>query len=265
MRAAAVVGARNEEIYIRSCLRGLIGEGLGVVLIDHGSEDATVRIAREFLGRGLLDIVPMPWRGTFSMQALLRLKEEVIAGLDHDWVLHIDADEWPMTPDAGESLLDFIAAADRDGYNCVNFDEFCFLPLAGDCYREDHKDRMRDYYFFEPQWPRLMRGWKRGTGLSPVASGGHVLRGGDVRRCPESLVLRHYLVLSDDHAVRKYVGRRFAQDELDRGHHHSRTMITATNCRVRGSEAMRRLPEPSARTFDRSAPVARHYWEWPLA
>ena len=48
----AIVCARDEAVQIRRCLAGLIAEGFEVVLLDHGSTDATRSIAEDFLGQG---------------------------------------------------------------------------------------------------------------------------------------------------------------------------------------------------------------------
>jgi glycosyltransferase involved in cell wall biosynthesis len=266
MKSAALLCARNEALHIESCLRDLLREGLEVVLIDHQSEDDTVERARRFLGRGLLAIESMPWRGRFSLAAQLRRKREIAAALDHDWVLHVDADEGPCSPREGETLTQALARADAAGATCVNFDEFVFLPASGERFEgTDYRRLMLGYYFYEPSRPRLLRAWRRDAGLDNVSGGGHLLRGGPVRIFAESFPLRHYICLSEAHARAKYLGRRYSRIERWRGWHANRVGIDEAALRLRPSPALRRLPDPDSRDFDRSRPADRHFWEWPPA
>ena len=80
-----VVLTRDEEVNIARCLAS-VGWAAQVVVIDSGSADQTVPLARS-LGA---DVVEQPWLG-FSAQRefALRLPE-----IRHDWVYFVDADEW---------------------------------------------------------------------------------------------------------------------------------------------------------------------------
>ncbi|MGH3202264.1 MAG: glycosyltransferase, partial [Streptosporangiaceae bacterium] len=82
---SVVVLAQDEEPNIRRCLASLAWASQ-VVVVDSGSADATMPIARS-LGA---EVVQQPWLG-FSAQRefALRLPE-----LRHDWVYFVDADEW---------------------------------------------------------------------------------------------------------------------------------------------------------------------------
>src|SRR5205085_2698369 len=151
MKTAAVICARNEEAHIERVIEDAIAEGLDVVLIDHSSTDATVPLASRFIGRGLLRIERLPWTGRFSLREQLEAKRQVFEALDHDWLLHLDADEWACAPEEGETLIEGLAKADAAGANCVNFDEFVFITEPGeDVYGMDYKRRLTRYYFLEP-------------------------------------------------------------------------------------------------------------------
>jgi glycosyltransferase involved in cell wall biosynthesis len=262
VRVVAILCARNEEIHIRSALTDLIGEGLDVVLIDHDSEDRTVAIAREFAGRGLLGIERLPWTGRFSLAEQLEAKRRVVETVDHDWIVHVDADEWLSAPDAGQTLADGLSAVNAAGYNCVNFDELVFLPRPGeDRYREDYRQHLTRYYFFQPSYPRLMRAWKNRAGLENCAHAGHVLSG-PLRLFPRDFPLRHYIALSEPHAERKYVNRRFDDAELAQGWHRNRLSATKETLCFPGDERMRVLPHWSSKEYDVSEPSSEHFWEW---
>jgi len=60
----------------------------------------------------------------------------------------------------------------------------------------------------------------------------------------------------------KYLGRQFAPEDLAKGWHGNRATISAENLRVAERPELRRLPYPSSRAFDTSAPVRTHFWEW---
>lgn len=269
MKTLAIVTARNEALHIGRCLRNLIEEGLDVVLIDHDSVDDTRSIATAFLGRGLLRIETLPWKGYFSLTEQLHAKQAIIEWATHPWVAHFDADEWPRAATPFRTLGEGIAEADRLGYNSINFHEFVFLPRPGqDFCSPNYARRMTSYYFFEPSYPRLNRIWKRDTGLSNADTGGHQLTGGERRLFPHDFHLRHYIVLNEEQAFRKYLGRTFSREDLGRGWHHNRLSITPEALRryFRGETGragqLRQLGDATDNDFDTSNPQTKHFWEW---
>lgn len=264
MRAAAVLCVRNEAVHVAAALGDLIADGLDVVLIDHDSTDETVAVARPFLGRGLLAIERLPWTGSFSIRDQLDAKHRVVEGLDHDWILHADADEWHSTPLPGRTLLEGLREADEAGFNAVAFREFVFVPRRGeDLYRPDYRRRALRYYYFRPEYPYVVRAWKHRSGLDNREYAGHALTG-PMRLFPYEFLMRHYVALSEAHAARKYVGRRFSESELARGFHFDRVGLTAESLRFPADDApnMRTLDRWSSKSFDTSYPVLEHYWRW---
>jgi hypothetical protein len=263
-RVAAVMAVANEEVHIESALRDLIGEGIEVVLIDHDSDDRTIALARPFLGHGLLSIEQLPWNGSFSIVEQLEAKQSVIDRLEHDWIVHVDADEWLSSPEPGQTLLDGLREADEAGYNAVHFNEFVFVPRPGeDLYAPDYRRHSRRYYFYQPHYPYLVRAWKHRSGLDNRGFGGHFLSG-PVRQYPVDFPLRHYIALSEAHARRKYVGRTFAESELAQGFHYDRVGLTPEQLRFPDDDEgpLRTLEHWSSKRFDTSAPVKEHFWYW---
>ena len=261
-RAVAILCVRNEELHIASALADLIGEGLEVVLIDHESTDRTVQIARGFMGRGLLSIERLEWTGRFSLTQQLEAKAQVIERLDHDWIVHVDADEWLSSPDEGQSLLDGLRAADAAGYNCVHFNEYVFVPRPGENLEgTDFRRAATRYYFFQPRYPFLVRAWKNHAGLENRAFGGHLLSG-DAHLYPRDFPMRHYIFLSEGDAERKYLDRLFDDAEIVRGWHWDKLKATKENLRFPSDDRTHELPHWSSKQFDASAPHKEHYWEW---
>ncbi len=75
---------QNEEKNIRRCLQSVAGAVDEIIVVDTGSTDGTVQIAREF---GAL-VRPFPWNGSFSDARNASL--EPATG---DWIIFLDADE----------------------------------------------------------------------------------------------------------------------------------------------------------------------------
>lgn len=259
-RAVAVVAIHDESRHIDPMIRYLVLEGLEVVVIDHGSRDGSVEKARRWIGRGVIDIQERPYDGIFRLEQHLRWKAEVIAQLDHDWVLHVDADEWlhPATP--GDRLVDLFRRADAAGATVVNFEEFTFLPDVELGPGEDPRERFCSYYHFAPAPMRLMRAWRADAGLTNVTGAGHTLGGERVRIHEEQGILRHYPLLTPRHLLSKYGRVRYAAEELRLGWHRNRVDLRLEHLSLDGP-AVRRLARWDSRQFDRTAPVSRHCWE----
>jgi glycosyltransferase involved in cell wall biosynthesis len=113
---SVVVLTRDEEANIARCLASVAWAGQ-VVVIDSGSSDGTVRLARSCGA----DVVQQSWLG-FSQQRefALRLPE-----VRHDWIYFVDADEW-----ASPHLASEIAVRLRDG-DCAAFTHRLRLVFQG--------------------------------------------------------------------------------------------------------------------------------------
>jgi hypothetical protein len=121
---------------------------------------------------------------------------------------------------------------------------------------------MRRYYFFEPLPMRLPRAWRQEVAPVVPEEGVHRTAATGIRMYPQNFILRHYIVLSHEQAVRKYVGRQFAQHDLQIGWHNNRLNLDANKLALPGIERLHELPSADSRDFRRDAPQAKHYWEW---
>ena len=83
-----IVITKNEADDIRECLKS-ISWADEIIILDSGSSDDTVKIAREF---SKLVYISQDWQG-FGIQ-----KNRALAYATHNWVLSIDADE-RITPE----------------------------------------------------------------------------------------------------------------------------------------------------------------------
>ncbi|MFA5950049.1 MAG: glycosyltransferase family 2 protein [Hyphomicrobium sp.] len=224
MRIVALLAVRNEQPYMERCLRHLHEQGIETCVIDNESTDATRSIAESFRDKGVFHIETFRYQGYYDWVGLLARKQELAAQIEADWFIHHDADEIRESPEMGQTLAEGIHAADADGFNAVNFDEFVFLPADADSSFEgrDYYAEMEYYYHFEPAPYHRVNAWKRAESkVDLVTSGGHSATFEGRLISTKPFVLRHYIMLSRNHGVRKYVKERtYAEDEVrQRGWH----------------------------------------------
>lgn len=231
LRIVALLAVRNEGLYLARCLEHLHGQGIETCVIDNGSTDDSLEIAKSFIGRGVIRIENLPYPGYFDLQAQLSAKQKIASEIDADWFMHYDADEIREAPAPYHTLKEGIEAADLTGYNAINFDEFVFLPSSeAEAYEgTDYVATMRYYYFFEPSTLRQIKAWKKTpkmTGL--VESGGHGVDFEGRRIFPVNFIMRHYIVLSAAHAIAKYTKERvYSRQEVEKkGWHWPRATFT---------------------------------------
>src|SRR5579864_1059775 len=89
-RVSATLIVRDESEFIEDCLRSLVGNVDEIVIVDTGSRDDTVEIARRFL----VELHHFPWCNDFSAA-----RNHAIERASGDWILYIDADERLGIPD----------------------------------------------------------------------------------------------------------------------------------------------------------------------
>lgn len=97
---------RDEEENLPRCLesvRGLVDE---IVVVDTGSRDGTVQVARQYGAR----VIPAPWQEDFAAARNRGLDQA--AG---EWVLVLDADE-ELGPEGREALPGLLACPEVEGY-----------------------------------------------------------------------------------------------------------------------------------------------------
>ncbi len=104
-RLSAFVITRDEAEDIGACLASLGGVADEVVVLDSGSTDATLEIARAAGARV----------ATRAFDDYGRQKQAALDMTAGEWVLSIDADE-RLTPELAEEIRRVVAAPDADGY-----------------------------------------------------------------------------------------------------------------------------------------------------
>jgi glycosyltransferase involved in cell wall biosynthesis len=260
MRIVALLALRNEAVYLPVCLSHLAAQGIETCVIDNGSTDQSREIVESYRDQGVFKIIEYPYAGFYDWAGLLKLKEQLAATIQADWFIHHDADEIREAPRSWSTLAEGIAAADRDGYNAINFDEFVFVPThnSEDYAGTDFVSSMHYCYFFEPLSYHRVNAWKKcASGVDLVSTAGHQAIFADRRITPEVFVLRHYMFLSIDHCLRKYTKERtYSKREVDElGWHGWRARLTAAHLRL---PTLAELKRPDAGYWDKSDPSRSH-------
>lgn len=261
MRITALLCARNELPYLRHVLPYLADEDIEVALIDNGSTDGTPDAVRKGDFPNVVHLESFPYGGSFDLSRQLDIKWSLAKSLGSDWLIHQDADEILHAPTGWGGLRNHIELADGLGFNVLNFNELVMLPA--DSSVDDMLLNNRNYYFFEPKPMRLMRAWKRSADLAAGASGGHTLQGEDVNVYPERMLMKHFIVRSQEHAYEKYLHRSFSPADLQKGWHRNRLGFTRANLRIpTNGKHLHTMSSPLDAPERLPRPCRTHFWEW---
>ncbi len=114
----AVILTKNEEVNISDCIRSISGFVRRIVVVDSGSTDGTVRIAKE-LGA---EVYEHPYT-YYAAQFNWGLEN---TGISTSWAMRIDADE-RFTPELCEECEELLKKADREGYNGIAMDAYLYF------------------------------------------------------------------------------------------------------------------------------------------
>jgi glycosyltransferase involved in cell wall biosynthesis len=261
LNITAIICTRNEGVYLKTLIPYLEGESIKVIIIDNESDDGTLDQFNRNTWSNISSTHQLKYDGYFDLQAQLEKKHELTQSLKTDWVIHQDADEILHNRDAWGGLRAAIEAADRDGFNALNFEEFVMLPENVET--DDILSNNRLMYYFAPRPVRLMRAWKNNISLSNVNKGGHGLDGPSVKCSPEHHILKHFIVRNQNHAWTKYIGRTFNETEVKRGWHGNRLNFTRDNLRIPVQHPkLVRLDTPQSMPLTWPERQTRHFWEW---
>ena len=221
----AILMVRDGAATLPRVLAHYAAQGVPVRAIDHGSNDATPDILHGALGQGVVSVRRVPFDGTFRLDEQMALKRELIADVQADWVLHLDADEVMEAPLPHQTLADLAAEADAAGAGVVDFDEFVFVPVSEteDHAKGDFVASMRRYYHFRPDGFALHRLF-RPAFLTDVwgETGGHRATTDQALVHHRRGRKRHYLGLSLSDLRAQYLPRVFPANGLRRGLHGNR-------------------------------------------
>lgn len=221
MRIVAILASYNEARFIQHAIRHLGRHGIESYLIDNQSTDGTLDLARQCADHGLIGWEVLPRQDQFVWSEVLQAKQAVASRLTADWFMHQDCDEFRLPPPGYPRLADAMADLDRQGFNCLHFDEFTFQPVreAPDHDHDRFLETMRWYYPFAPFPMHRLNAWKASVGtIDLLQSGGHQVQFADRRIAPVHFRMRHYMMLSRQQAIIKYQ-RTCDQKSIEMGWH----------------------------------------------
>jgi glycosyltransferase involved in cell wall biosynthesis len=260
MQLVAILATYNEERFVANCVRNLVAQGASIYLIDNESTDATIRHVRETAGNALLGVESFPRHGIYSWQPILERKEQIANRIEADWLMHVDADEIHLPPLGSPTLAHAFQEAEEAGHNVANFAEFTFIPVA-ESPNHDHGnylDTMRWYYPFKSAEMHLMRAWKRQPADVTFAwSGGHQVRFPGLNVDQRFFRIKHYMFVSVDQLVEKYVQRRYDKREVRNGWHGWRATLRREKILLPLASQLRRTISDDG--LDASDPRTTHY------
>ncbi len=145
---------KNEEKNLPDCLKS-VAFAAQIVVVDSGSSDATIKIARDFG----CDVYEEPWRGGFGAQ-----KQFAIDQCRQPWILVIDADE-RIPPGTAREINDLTGAnrSESVSHNAAG------LPAG---YSFPRKNYFQGRWIRHAGWwpDRLTRLFRRGYGGMSAAS-----------------------------------------------------------------------------------------------
>lgn len=223
----AILTCRNAAPTLPALLDHLERQGAQVVLVDHGSTDATWQIGSDRRGAPVTRMLREPFTGVFDLTRQLRLKREIIRSIGAGWVIHVDADEF-LDPPAGMTLRDFVAKWDRSVCLAASTRELVFLPRRNSEVHapESFVATLRSFVHLQERdsKQRLFR-WDAPLDLW-MATGGHTVTVRADEVIPDRLDLRHYLGLSLDHIRAQYYARVFARSDIAKYWHGNRHAAT---------------------------------------
>jgi len=100
---------KNEERYLRDCLDSAVGIVDEIVVVDTGSEDETIEIAKSFGAK----LYNFEWINDFSAARNFALSKS-----NGRWILYLDADE-RLSADSKEELKAIIKGKELFGAQCI--------------------------------------------------------------------------------------------------------------------------------------------------
>lgn len=132
IRLSVILITKNEAERLPRCLESVRSIADEIVVLDSGSTDATLEIARRYTDK----VYSRPdWPG-FGPQ-----KNRALDMASGDWVLSLDADEW-LTPELATEIQTALQAPVAEVYEIPRLSSFCGRPMRHSGWWPDHVARL---------------------------------------------------------------------------------------------------------------------------
>lgn len=123
-KVTILIPAYNAAAYLPKCLNSILGQtfhNLQVVIIDDGSKDDTLVVARAYVNKDCRVEVYHQ-----ENQGVAATRNHLLKKVKGDWVLFIDSDDW-VEPDMVESILNLAVENNAEIAECKNVvnDDVC--------------------------------------------------------------------------------------------------------------------------------------------
>lgn len=134
---------KDEEKLIRQCLESVKNIADEIIVLDTGSSDNTLEIAREYTN----EIHETTWLDDFA-----RARNEALSFATMDWILMMDCDEGLNDDITKEEISKYTSVGKYDGY-CVRLicqsghgedEEFSLFRLFRNSYKYKYKNRIHE-------------------------------------------------------------------------------------------------------------------------
>ncbi len=132
MTLSVIVITKNEAERLPRCLESVREIADEIIVLDSGSTDATLEIARRYTENVFIS---PDWPG-FGPQ-----KNRALDYATGDWVLSLDADEW-LTPELLVAIQTTLKAPTADVYEIPRLSSFCGRPMRHSGWWPDHVARL---------------------------------------------------------------------------------------------------------------------------
>jgi glycosyltransferase involved in cell wall biosynthesis len=219
----SAVNVYNEADILDQLLTHLHDNGISFVVLDGGSRDGSIDIAREYYTKGLLahEVVKRDFK---RWDLDLEYSLQMAIACSPEWILRNDADEFFESAVLGERLCDAISKEDKAGFNIIQFDNFEFCLTEKD-FNSDEPDIRKKLKYYTWSDDYRFKAWKYYQGATDKPSGGHYPSyPPDVKPkvSPRKFVMRHYRFTSPEVAIRKVFEEklpRYPPENRARGWH----------------------------------------------
>jgi glycosyltransferase involved in cell wall biosynthesis len=191
---------RNEEKNIERCLSSIKNIADEIIIVDTGSKDSTINIAKKFTDK----IFNFKWGDDFS-----EARNFAIKNAEKEWILFIDADESISQKD-GEKIKELTKKDDFLGFGLIqrnytnNLGEYGVVSTINDSY-----DESRNFYGYVPR--RIIRLFKKDSRIKFEGEvhenvGNSILRIGKNKKQNTDIVIHHFgSINADKEKTRRYI------------------------------------------------------------